>query len=184
MHKYVVDMNLPTFEQTSRVDDWWSSVKKAGIYPGLCRLALAALSVFHGPQIESSFNTMGDILHVKSSNTSVETYGSYQSVKFHLRTVGKSAIEVFRRKDIKYDNVNPALCKNMQGSSRAYRTVLETKRRAAEEKTRRVQVKTSVLSKKDSNAKLANKCAKSRREFYKHRMRQLLGSKSAKSKSE
>ena len=37
-------------------------------------MVCALLSRFHGPVLKSSFNVMGDIIDVKSANTTVQTY--------------------------------------------------------------------------------------------------------------
>ena len=37
------------------------------IYPALCKMTIGALSIFHGPRVESTFNVMGDIIGVRSA---------------------------------------------------------------------------------------------------------------------
>uniref|UniRef100_K1Q395 HAT C-terminal dimerisation domain-containing protein n=1 Tax=Magallana gigas TaxID=29159 RepID=K1Q395_MAGGI len=57
--------------ETERVDSWWGVIKKSGQYSALSKVAIAACAIFHGPIVESSFNTMGDIMDPKSSNMAV-----------------------------------------------------------------------------------------------------------------
>ena len=45
-----------------------------GRYPSLCKLALSILTCFQGPQFESSFNTMNDVIDERSGRTDTETY--------------------------------------------------------------------------------------------------------------
>ncbi|KAJ8385440.1 hypothetical protein AAFF_G00188920 [Aldrovandia affinis] len=51
-----------------------------------------------GPQVESAFNVMSNILQAKAANLSVETYESYQAVKYHLKAMQVSTIQHYTRK--------------------------------------------------------------------------------------
>ena len=62
---------------------WWKLIKHS--YPCLFKVVTAALSVFHGPRVESSFNVMGDVMDKKSSQMNMETYSSFQDVKYGLK---------------------------------------------------------------------------------------------------
>ncbi|GAA6098724.1 uncharacterized protein LOC116222886, partial [Tachysurus ichikawai] len=53
---YSVDQELPTFTDGDDIVSWWASVFETGKYPGLSQAVKAALSIFHGPLVESSFN--------------------------------------------------------------------------------------------------------------------------------
>ena len=53
---------LCSYEHKDDVVKWWSQVMLSGKYPALSKVVAAALSVFHGPQVESSFNLLGDII--------------------------------------------------------------------------------------------------------------------------
>ncbi|ELU15299.1 hypothetical protein CAPTEDRAFT_193779 [Capitella teleta] len=55
---------------------------------------------------KSSFNTMGGILSSKAPRTAVETYESYQCVKYHLKNANQSTKEMFYRKDVKNSAVD------------------------------------------------------------------------------
>ena len=170
-------MTLPLFTMEMRVDDWWNTVRQTEKYPVLCKVVLALLSPFHGPQVESAFNVMGDILHVKSASTSVQTYESYQAVKYHLRTAKKSAIEFFSRKDQKRSPVNHALCRNMKLASNRYRGLLKQRKEQQEERRRKFLLKKKKETKKDVNKAMEIKMAKSREEFKIRKQKRLLALK-------
>ena len=97
---------------------------------------------------------MGDILHVKSANTSVDTYESYQMVKYHLKTVGKSAIEYFAREDVKHSPVDDQLCRNLRLSSSSYRKELKLK------SVQQAQMRNKILQKKGLTDALTRRAAK------------------------
>ena len=63
-YQYMADLGLPPFknDNDSRIDDWWAEVDSTGKYAALTKLVKAVLSCFHGPQVESSFSVMGDII--------------------------------------------------------------------------------------------------------------------------
>lgn len=46
---------------------------------------------------ESSFSVMADILQAKTSNMNVETYESYEVVKYNLKAMHESAISLYSR---------------------------------------------------------------------------------------
>lgn len=50
------------------VDAWWLEIQKYKKYPLLSKMALALLTCFHGPKVESSFSIMNNILTPESSN--------------------------------------------------------------------------------------------------------------------
>ena len=66
----------------------------------------AALSIFTGTQVESSFSMMNDIVTPRTSRMSVETYSPYISVKYSLISEGKSAAARYLRKNVLRDPIN------------------------------------------------------------------------------
>lgn len=78
--------------EEARVDLWWNIVRKTQRYPALCKLALSVLCPFHGPQVDSAFSVMSNILQAKAANLSVETYESYQVVTYNLAGVGHEGV--------------------------------------------------------------------------------------------
>ena len=173
-HKFCSDMSLPNCLEHPRVDDWWNAVRKTNKYSSLSKLALALLSPFHGPQVESSFNVMGDILHSKSANTSVETYSSYQVVKYHLRTAQKSAVQYFTREQPKFSPVSASLCRNIKLASSRYRKIQKQKHEQQAEIRRKLQLKKSnIVLKQAGKDKIEEKTNKSRKEFQQLRQKRL-----------
>ena len=40
------------------------------------------MSIFHGPQVESAFNLMGDVVDIRSTRMNTETLSAVQIVKY------------------------------------------------------------------------------------------------------
>ena len=118
-----------------RADYWWGQAKKK--YPCVGKMALAVLTCFHGAQVESSFSTMGDIVDSKSGNIRTDTYSSLQTVRYGLRSTGKTSVEYFRRDDKLHSPFQKDIVKNIQSSKRKY----ETEKKDNEEKARLEKVK-------------------------------------------
>ena len=83
-------------------------------------MVCALLSCFHSPAVESSFNVMGDIIDVKSANTTVQTYASYQAVKYHLKSANKNAVSYFPKEDFKKVSIDKKLLNSMTNSKQVY----------------------------------------------------------------
>ena len=67
--------NLPDMLRDNkpvRVDNWWWQLNEK--YPVFPKLSLAALTVFHGPMVESSFSVMGDVMDKKSGRMNVYVF--------------------------------------------------------------------------------------------------------------
>ena len=79
---YQVDQHLPSPE--CAVDDWWIGVEATGRYSNLPNMALAVLTCFHGPLVESSFNIMGDLMGGRHFGMELPTYSALQTVKYRL----------------------------------------------------------------------------------------------------
>lgn len=61
----------------NRVDLWWASIN---CVPILKKVMKAALSIFHGPQVESSFSIMKNVMDKKAGSMAVDTYSSVQTI--------------------------------------------------------------------------------------------------------
>ena len=74
-----------------RVDVWWDARSS---YPCLQKLAKAALSAFHGPQVESAFNLMKDTLGSKYGSMGIGVLSSFrlQNTSLSLKVQLLSAI--------------------------------------------------------------------------------------------
>lgn len=154
---------LPEFEDGIRIDVWWGRVDLSKKYPCLCKMVKAVLSCFHGPQVESSFNVMNDIINNKSGRINIDTYNAIQNVKFGIRASETSSIELFRKKDYLHDRVNPLLVKNMRTSYKQYKCVLEKRKTVTEEKKDKLKVKTDLVVTKRKAKELYAKAAKKAR---------------------
>ena len=111
--QYGVDQTLPAFQEGDNSVSWWAAVFDTGRYPALSQAVKAALSVFHGPLVESSFNMMSDIIDPRSTRMSIDTFSAIQTVKHTLLNRKQTAVEMFDRPDYKYDPVDQRLCHNM-----------------------------------------------------------------------
>ena len=126
--KYLVDAQLPS--TALRLDHYWLEVQKTERYPLLCSYAMPLLTIFHGPQVEGSFSTMGDIIDPKSCRTNIETYSAIQTVKYGLRARKTTAVGYLSKKDVLHDQVSPALISNM---TQAYKRTLAERTEKKEE---------------------------------------------------
>ena len=106
--KYQLDKSLPVYTQESYPDIslWLAIIIDSNKYPTLSKIIKAALSIFTGPQVESLFSKMKDIVTPRASRMSVETYSSYMSVKYSLISEGKSATARYLRKNVMRDPIN------------------------------------------------------------------------------
>ncbi|KAJ8346615.1 hypothetical protein SKAU_G00280160 [Synaphobranchus kaupii] len=114
--QYSVDHTLPTFKEGDDVVRLWSSVFETGKYPGLCQAVKAAMSIFHGPLVESSFNLMGDIIDPRSTSMNIATFSATQTVKYTLQSRKQNAVEMFSRDDVKFGAVDRRLCSNINSA--------------------------------------------------------------------
>lgn len=94
-----MDQSLPTFTDGEDAVSWWADVSDTGRYPALTKTAQTALSVFHGPLIESSFSYMSEIIDLKSGSMSISTLNAIQTVKHTMLTQKKTAVEMFNREN-------------------------------------------------------------------------------------
>lgn len=181
VHLYQVDKCLPSHEDASqnilRIDVWWASFYKLKKYDALSKMVKALLSCFHGPQIESSFSMMGDILDKGSSNMKIETFSAIQTVKYKLLSNEKSAIDFFKKADYLHDPVEKNLCKNMATSYLQYKKELSLK----EEKKKMLSVKENITSKQEDKKEICEKENKSRM-IHKRKLEELARKKQMKKK--
>ena len=115
---------------------WWKLIKHS--YPCLFKVVTAAVSVFHGPRAESSFNVMGDVMDKKSCQINMETYSIFQDVKYGLKArkpksskSSRSVDEYFSREDKYFSPVDKSLTRNMSNASKLYTKKKSEKRSLA-----------------------------------------------------
>ena len=63
---------------------------------------------------------MGDVIDVKSSNTTVQTYASYQAVKYNLKSANKNAVSYSWKEDFKKDSIDKKLLNSMTNYQQVY----------------------------------------------------------------
>ena len=76
VNKFQLEKRLPVYEPPSPIDVWWNNVFKLNEYPALTKVVMAALSIFTGPHVETSFSMMNDIIDKRSSRVDVSTYSA------------------------------------------------------------------------------------------------------------
>ena len=116
--QYNVDRSLTPYDPTMSVVDWWGQIIHGDKYPSLAKIASAAFSIFHGPQVESSFSLMSDILDKKAGRMNAQTFSAIQTVKYSLRSQKKTAVELYNREDAKYSSVDKRLCRNIRNAAK------------------------------------------------------------------
>ncbi|CAL8350289.1 unnamed protein product [Boreogadus saida] len=107
---YNIDLNVPTFKEGDNMVEWWGHVFENGSkYPALGAMVKCALSIFHGPRVESPFSLMNEILDPRSGNMKISTFGAIQTVKYTLQSREKTAVELFKREDVRYGELDRTL---------------------------------------------------------------------------
>ena len=148
-----MDKTLPkiiTGDSSIRLDKWWSVVFNTGKYPALSAVVKACLSIFTGPQVESSLSIMNDIIKKKSGRMLTETYSAIIGTKYHVIASGKISFELFHPKNIFRDPVNGRSNYFIHTVSSRYKRRLKTSRNNVVEKKR-------ILSNTQLQAVLQNK---------------------------
>ena len=137
-HRYQYDPLLPDFKD-DRIDSWWAFQTER--YPKLSKMALAALTCFHGPMVEGVFNLMGDVMDEKSSSLDIRSLNSLQTVKSTLRAKGTTSIKYFDRKDTIYTPIRAGLVSCMVSAGKERNKVLMQKRMEKEERQKGLNLK-------------------------------------------
>ncbi len=120
--RFSVDLTLPSFKEGESMVEWWGHVfDKPDKYPSLSAMVKCCLSIFHGPRVESSFSLMSDVIDQRSGNMNVSTFNAIQTVKYTLKSREKTAVQLFRREDVKFGEVDRTLCKNINSAAATYK---------------------------------------------------------------
>ncbi|KAJ8366721.1 hypothetical protein AAFF_G00344980 [Aldrovandia affinis] len=135
--RYNVDSTLAQYREGDNMVMWWAHLMSTGKYPALSGVIRGAVSIFHGPMVESSFNLMGDIIDSKSANMNISTFDAIQTAKYYMKSRGMTATMMFKREEEKFGPVDRKLCQNMRaagGRDKAQRAerLLERRRRQVE----------------------------------------------------
>ncbi len=102
-------------------------IEESREYPELAKMALALLTCFHGPAVESNFNVMKMLMKDETNRMEVDTFSAIETVKYELRestrfksgkqpAKGHQAIEYFNIENFREVPPNPKLVANMKGA--------------------------------------------------------------------
>ncbi|XP_071134229.1 uncharacterized protein [Mytilus edulis] len=161
IRKFQTDESIVELEDDERIDVWWGKDGIVKKYPLLSKMAQSLLSCFHGPQVESSFNIMNDIIDCKSGSINISTYNAIQNIKYSLKATEKTAVEYYKKKDVLHEKIDPHLCKNMKTACKQYKEELLKKKLINEEKKANLQIKSQEKTVSKRKAKeLIEKAAK------------------------
>ncbi|KAF3858932.1 hypothetical protein F7725_012133 [Dissostichus mawsoni] len=120
--RFNVDLTIPSFKEGESIVEWWGHVfDKPDKCPSLSAMVKCCLSIFHGPRVESSFSLMNEVIDQRSGNMNVPTFNAIQTVKYTLQSRGKTAVQLFRREDVKFGEVDRTLCKNINSAAATYK---------------------------------------------------------------
>ena len=109
-------------------------------YSPLSKLTLAILSFFHGYQVESSSNTMNDVIDEQSGCTNIETFNAILTVQYLLRAKKKTSYQIFAIKNKLHDPINRLLCYNFRTASRKHFEHLKEERAEKDSRKRTLNV--------------------------------------------
>lgn len=146
IRRYNLDKSIVC--QDVPVDQYWSEIDNKN-YPNLTAAAKALLSSFHGPLVESSFSSMGDLMNEKSGHMTSETYQALQTIRFHLKAKGQSAVEAFKKKDPVRDPVCKRLCVHMKNAYKGRQDRQQRNKAVATDKRERVGASVPASKKAD-----------------------------------
>ena len=122
---------------------------------------MAVLSCFHGPQVESSFSTMGDVLDNKSHRQKIESYSAIHNVRYAIKATSKNSCAFYSKKD--YESVDSRLCRNMKRAYKCYREELEEINAEKEAKRKKFEVQNqNEISKKNIKERAIQAAKKAR----------------------
>ena len=110
-----------------KMNEWWAAIK---VCPTLKLIAKCALSIFHGPQVESSFSFMKDLMSKKKGRMTVSTFSSMQTIKYYLMSKKAVSVHLFQRSSINHTPVDRALVANIISATRCHKEELKEKREA------------------------------------------------------
>lgn len=95
VQKYHVD-SLRQQNDREGADAWWIEINGSNKYPLLSKMALALLTCFHGPKVESSFSAMNNITS-ESSRINVSMFSAIQSKRYEQSAKKKSSVALLKK---------------------------------------------------------------------------------------
>lgn len=115
---YSTSIRIPTAAPEISIDAFWAQIDKTE-FPVMTEVAKKLLSAFHGPAVEASFSTMGQILDSGTKRIDINTYAAFQTVRYSLTARRTSAVNFFSKKDPLRESVPKKLTEKMQKSWKA-----------------------------------------------------------------
>ena len=106
---------------------------------------------------------MGDVIDVKSSNTTVQTYASYQAVKYNLKSANKNAVSYSWKEDFKKDSIDKKLLNSMTNSKQVYLAGKEKSQKEMDDRRKRLDAQKRNATCKRRAKEMATKLAKTAR---------------------
>lgn len=107
---YVNAENLPP--SMENVDEWWCQKVLCNKYATLCKVSLAALTVYHGPIVESTFSELSRILNKRTNRLTIPMLSAIQTKKYELKSNKCIALAYFKRSNPKTDPTSLSLEEN------------------------------------------------------------------------
>ena len=98
-----------------KMNEWWAAIK---VCPTLRLFSKCALSIFHGPQVESSFSFMKDLMSKKKVRMTMSTFSSMQTIKYYLMSKKAVSVRLFQRSSINHTPVDCAIAANIISATR------------------------------------------------------------------
>lgn len=165
VHNFQSDDFLPQMDAKESIDMWWRGGDASLKYPLLSRLALALLTCFHGPKVESSFSLMNNIIKPGTNRLNISTFDAIQSVKYELMSQNKTSVSMFQKKDFLKEKIDPKLCYNIKTARKFYKEELLRNKTLREERRKKLDaLKDKSLTKKAAK-KLSADAAKKTKDW-------------------
>ncbi|KAG1698564.1 hypothetical protein GQR58_005730 [Nymphon striatum] len=165
-HKFQVDTSISAADEETKVDNWWTDIMKSKKYPALTKLARVDLSCFHGPMVESSFNTMGHILGTRSTRMNIKIFSAIQTVKYDLRARNTTATSLFKKGDIKHNKVDGLLCCHMKSAVSCYKEEQLKRQGEKNRKSEALQLKKVPLTARTKEKQVQQETAREARRMH------------------
>jgi hypothetical protein len=102
---------------------------------------------------------MGDLMNENAGHMDDETYQGLQTIRFHLKAKGQTAVDAFKKKDPLREPVSKILCDRMKEAYKGRQDRQEKKRQAAEEQRERVGAPVPVSKTASKKDLLSQTCA-------------------------
>ena len=123
------DLSILGFDHkkdATSVCKFWADENIKQKFPGLHSVAMAALSVFHGPAVESSFSVMSNIMDKHKGQMDIEAYDAYMRVKYYLINQKKLTTELYNPRLVQ-KQIDLPLCASIWQASARYKAAKKKK---------------------------------------------------------